>query len=100
MIQDIHTTTETLMTYLNGCGSAGECYKSASSLVLNRRAGRLQQVVNATDKTGTLRRVSMANLTEGKKKNNKNLDVKSSIVLKGLDMTTTSCDSLCKSAPQ
>lgn len=91
------------MTYLNGCGSAGECYKSASSLILNRRAGRLQQVVNATDKTGTLRRVSMANLTEGrkkKKKNNKNLNVKSSIVLKGLDMTTTKCDSLCKSAPQ
>lgn len=73
MIQDIHTTTETLMTYLNGCGSAGECYKGASSLILNRRAGRLQQVVNATNKTGTLRRVSMANLTEGKKEKQQEL---------------------------
>lgn len=68
------------MTYLNGCGSAGECYKSASSLILNRRAGRLQQVVNATDKTGTLRRVSMANLTEGGKEKEKQQELECEII--------------------
>lgn len=61
---------KTLMTYLNGCGSAGEGYKSASSFVLNSWAGGLQQVVDATDETGALWRVGVANLTD------KNSDVK------------------------
>lgn len=50
--------------YLNGRGSTGEGYKSAGSLILNSRAGGLKQVVDAADKPGTLRRVSVANLTE------------------------------------
>lgn len=57
--------------YLNGCGSTGEGYESASSLILNSRTGGLQQVVDATDKPGTLRGVSMANLTDREHKKNK-----------------------------
>lgn len=49
--------------YLNGCGSTGEGYKSASSLIFNGWTGGLQQVVDAADKPGTLRGVSVANLT-------------------------------------
>lgn len=54
--------------YLNGCGSTGEGYESASSLVLNSRTGGLQQVVDATDKPGALRGVSMANLMDREQK--------------------------------
>lgn len=50
--------------YLNGCGSTGEGYKSASSLIFNSWTGGLQQVVDAADKPGTLRGVSMTNLTD------------------------------------
>lgn len=50
--------------YLNGSGSTGEGYKSASSLIFNSWTGGLQQVVDAADKPGTLRGVSMTNLTD------------------------------------
>jgi len=63
------------MMYLNGCRGTGEGDKSASSLILYSWAGGLQQVVDATDKTGTLGRVSMANL-----KDSKNSDVISVLV--------------------
>lgn len=66
--------------YLNGCGGAGECYKSASSLVLNCRAGGLQQVVDAADKPGTLRGVSVANL-QRKNKISKSSDFKAALLV-------------------
>lgn len=40
--------------HLDGCGGAGKSDKCACSLVLHRRAGGLQQVVNAADEAGTL----------------------------------------------
>lgn len=51
------------MVYLDGCGSTGQGYKSAGSFVFDRWAGGLQQVVDASDKAGPFRGVSMANLT-------------------------------------
>lgn len=54
--------------YLNGCGSTGEGHESTSSLILNGWTGGLQQVVDAADKPGTLRGVSMANLKTEKEK--------------------------------
>lgn len=53
-----------MVMYLDGCGSTGESYKSASSLILDSRAGGLQQVVDAADEPGTLRGVSVTNLTD------------------------------------
>lgn len=53
------------MLYLDGCGSTGQGYKSAGSFVFNRWTGGLQQVVDTPDEPGTLRGVSMANLTGG-----------------------------------
>lgn len=53
------------LVYLNGCGGTGEGHESAGGFIFNSRAGGLQQVVDAADKTGTLRWVSMANLQEG-----------------------------------
>lgn len=50
--------------YLDGCGSTGESNKSPSSFILNRWTGRLQQIVDATDKAGALRWICMANLTQ------------------------------------
>lgn len=55
-------TDKTLVMYLNGSGSTGERYKSASGLILNSRTGGLQQVVDAADKPGALRGVSVAHL--------------------------------------
>lgn len=55
-------TCETLVVYLDGCGSTGQGYKSASSFIFNRWTGGLQQVVDTPDKPGSLRGVSMANL--------------------------------------
>lgn len=52
--------------YLNSCRSTGESNKSASSFVLNSRAGGLQQVVDAANEPGTLRGVSMADLMHGR----------------------------------
>lgn len=56
--------------YLNCCGSAGEGYKSASSLIFNGWTGGLQQVVDAADKPGAFRGVGMANLA-GRDKSSK-----------------------------
>lgn len=51
------------VAYLNGCGGTGEGNQSASSFVLHSWTGGLQQVVDAADEPGTLRWVSVANLT-------------------------------------
>lgn len=56
-----HQTTKE--KYLNGCGGTGESNQSASSFVLHSWTGGLQQVVDAADEPGTLRWVSVANLT-------------------------------------
>lgn len=53
--------------YLDGCGSAGEGDQSTGSLVLDGWTGGLQQVVDAADESGSLRRVCMANLWDGTK---------------------------------
>lgn len=50
--------------YLNSCRSTGESNKSACSFVLHSWTGGLQEVVDAADEPRSLRRVSMANLTE------------------------------------
>lgn len=90
--------------YLNSCGGAGERYKSASSLVLNSRAGGLQQVVDAADKPGTLRRVSMANL-QRENKSSKSSDIKAALLVVcccavKLQSDKQGLNSLCKSAPR
>lgn len=63
----------TSVAYLNSCGSTGEGYKSASSLVLNSWAWGLKQIVDTTDKSSTLWRVGMTNL--GKGEQNSKIDI-------------------------
>lgn len=80
--------------YLNGCGGTGEGYKGAGSLILNSWAGGLQQVVNATNEAGTLRRVGMANLNEKSERSY----VKSALAV--CSWASKPLHSPCKSAPQ